>query len=52
MVHRGGVFHHFNSATALEPWRTMITAVEGGARLSLQFGHGVGAVENRSRSNL
>ena len=40
-------FNRFNSATALEPWRTQDNAFKDDPRKYwLQFGHGVGAVEN------
>ena len=35
-----------NSATALEPWRTPKAATSPSDDNVLQFGHGVGAVEN------
>ena len=36
----------FNSATASGPWRTRIEALTRTANARLQFGHGLGAVEN------
>ena len=38
--------HRFDSATALEPWRTKLFGPLAVPIIELQFGHGVGAVEN------
>ena len=42
----GSLWKSFNSATALEPWRTWSGGATWAGVAMLQFGHGVGAVEN------